>query len=318
MEHVCSATKLLEKRRQMFDVQEELEREEELYLKRQEEFVSRENLLRKHDQDLQKKLVDLKNVLSEKEAKIGRATKRYDSELKQRKQKEQAILELKVELKDAEVATEDLKKSYLLSKKYQIYLEKVVECYSEEFTEISEVLSRHRTLKAAHDDLLRRSKSIENSIDQTRAELQYYTKEKTNDILNLNNKISTMRKTIDHIEATRLGMQTRVRSNMRLSRDKKTTLGQIFMAVANLRERCTKKYGKKIMHSHLPGSEEVRNSGGGEATGSTSSALTGSGANSRKDLDKKGKQARDDLLSILGYVRDFETIVRNGPKKDPS
>lgn len=323
MDHVCSATRLLEKRREMFEAQERLERQEEIYAKKEEEFRVREERLRKHDQDLQKKLVELKGVLTEKEAKIERANKRYESEMKQREAKEQEIVQLKLNLKKDQENVAKLGALADRRRKYQLYLEKVVEHVSEDYTEISEILSRYRTLKDVHDDLKRSSKSLEETTDKTRLEFRQYTKEKMTDILNYSNKLSTMQKDIDVSEAARMGVQTEVSAAMRAKRDKKINIGQILMAVTNLRERCTAKHGRIIMHYVPSKKEEPQDAKGGGSDQSGGEAgdkekprsQVRSMMSDKETIAAKVARASDDLVAVLGYIRDFEHIVRNCPKE---
>ena len=85
----------------------------------------------------------------------------------------------------------------------------VVEHASEDYGEISEILNRHRTLKDAHTDLKRNSKAAELKSEANRLKFTQYTKERTNEILNFNNKLSVLRKNIDHQEAARIGLQNK-------------------------------------------------------------------------------------------------------------
>lgn len=91
MDHVSPATRLLEKRRQMFEVQEALNAQNEEFARREDAFRRREEGLRRKDLELQESLIKFNKFLQENESKRNRALKRAADERKQRELKEQEI-----------------------------------------------------------------------------------------------------------------------------------------------------------------------------------------------------------------------------------
>ncbi|KAF1783113.1 protein of unknown function DUF4200 [Phytophthora cactorum] len=89
LDHVSPATRLLEKRRQMFEVQEALDAQKEEFARREDAFHRREEALRKKDLELQESLIKFNKFLQENESKRNRAVKRASDEVKQRMSKEQ-------------------------------------------------------------------------------------------------------------------------------------------------------------------------------------------------------------------------------------
>ena len=63
LDEVSPATRLLEKRRQMFEVQEALETQKEEFARREELFKRREEALRKQDLELQQQLIRFNKFL---------------------------------------------------------------------------------------------------------------------------------------------------------------------------------------------------------------------------------------------------------------
>ena len=94
LDHVSPATRLLEKRRQMFEVQDELARQKEEFARREEAFARREDQLRLKDAELQASLVKFNKFLQENEAKRTRALKRAADEAGQRRAKEGEVEKL--------------------------------------------------------------------------------------------------------------------------------------------------------------------------------------------------------------------------------
>ena len=88
LDHVSPATRLLEKRRQMFEVQEALDAQKEEFSRREDAFRRREEALRKKDLELQESLIKFNKFLQENESKRNRAIKRAADEKKQREMRE--------------------------------------------------------------------------------------------------------------------------------------------------------------------------------------------------------------------------------------
>ena len=97
---VSPATRLLEKRRQMFEVQEALEMQKEEFARREELFKRREDALRKQDLELQQQLIRFNKFLQENDSKTARAEKKAKEEKHLRELKEQEIQERVKELEE--------------------------------------------------------------------------------------------------------------------------------------------------------------------------------------------------------------------------
>ena len=82
LEHVHPETRLLEKRRQMFEVQDRLEEQKAAFAKASEAFDRREETLRRKDLDLQESLVRFSKFLQENDGKRTRAQRKAQDEIK--------------------------------------------------------------------------------------------------------------------------------------------------------------------------------------------------------------------------------------------
>lgn len=278
----------------------------------QEEFRLREENLRKNDLELQDSLIKFNKFLQENKTKQNRATKRFEQERELRKAKEIEVQELRRKLALSRTKNENLRDLLLRRRKYQAYLERVAEFASDDYEEISEILGRYRTLRGARDDLKRRQETAKSSAESVGASLNAYTKERTNEILGLNNRLSQLRKNIESYETSRIGVQNEVNANVRSACAKTVELGEIFMAVSNLRQRCRSKFGKRIMHS---ANEETRKKKSKEGNADGRSSPENEEINAGVHLMEKGQDASRDLSVIQSYVRDFETIIRDCPKE---
>lgn len=94
LDHVSPATRLLEKRRQMFEVQEALEAQKQDFNRKEEVFKRREEALKLKDLELQESLIRFSKFLQENDSKRARAEKKANDEIKARIQKEKEIEQL--------------------------------------------------------------------------------------------------------------------------------------------------------------------------------------------------------------------------------
>lgn len=178
LDQVTPATRLLEKRRQMFEVAEALEAKKQEFAKKEEIFKRREEALKKRDLELQESLIKFSKFLQENDIKRNKAEQKAAKEIKERQEKEREI-EL---LQDDMDQLKSRKEQYidLLEKKmlrFQHFLEQTVEA-ADDFHEVSDLLARHATLEATNEDLRRQQKELAEEFERTRLELQTYIKQK--------------------------------------------------------------------------------------------------------------------------------------------
>jgi hypothetical protein len=153
LDHVSPATRLLEKRRQMFEVQEALDAQKEEFARREDAFHRREDGLRKKDLELQESLIKFNKFLQENESKRNRAVKRASDEIKQRLAKELDVAKLKDHLELLQRENDALGLDVKRNMKYARYLELVQETVPEDYPEVADLVNRYRTLKETNRDL---------------------------------------------------------------------------------------------------------------------------------------------------------------------
>jgi len=77
LDNACTATRMLEKKRQLFEAEESLEAHKNEFARKEDAFHRREEALRKRDLKLQESLIQFNKFLQENENKRTRAMKRY-------------------------------------------------------------------------------------------------------------------------------------------------------------------------------------------------------------------------------------------------
>jgi chromosome segregation ATPase len=200
LDHVSPATRLLQKRRQMFEVQEVLDQQKTGFDRKEEIFKRQEDGLKKKDLDLQESLIKFSKFLQENDSKINRAEKKCREEITLRQQKELEICELENVLDALKEKCDEVNEVVEKHIKYQRYLESVVEQDSD-LQETAELLNRHATLVNTNTDLKQQQKQNNEEMERVRAEMNAMIKRKTDEILNKNNHIARLKK---HLETIRL------------------------------------------------------------------------------------------------------------------
>lgn len=240
LEHVAPATRLLEKRRQMFEVQENLEAQKQEFHVKEEGFKRREETLKKKDLDLQESLIRFSKFLQENDSKRSRAEKKAADEIKTRLQKEGEIEELAETLRSLKIERVDTSQIVEKNLSYTKFLESVLDI-ADEYHEIPDLLMRHATLEATNKDLRDADRNYLDMIERSRAELQTYTKEKLDEVLNLNNEIARLKKVLETAERAVVDLAEDRDAALQAASQKTLDHGHVCMATDNLFLRCSKR-----------------------------------------------------------------------------
>lgn len=198
LEHVSPSTRLLEKRRQMFEVQEVLDAQKAGFERKEEVFKRQEDSLKKKDLDLQESLIKFSKFLQENDSKISRAEKKAKEEIVLRQQKEAEIAELEQTLEELKHKFDNINKVVEKHAKYQRYLEAVVEEDSD-LQEVGELLNRHSTLVATNTDLKQQQRANNEEMERVRADMNSMAKRRNDEILNKNNEIARLKKRLEAV-----------------------------------------------------------------------------------------------------------------------
>nr|CCA13900.1 conserved hypothetical protein [Albugo laibachii Nc14] len=297
IENVSSATRLLEKRRQMFEVQDALDLQKEEYARQEDSFSRREDQLRRKDLEMQESLVKFNTFLEENELKRSRANKRANEEIKQRQHEEEVIETLKTTLMQSLLEKDKLAIQVKRNLKYLRFLETVQEAAPEDFPEISDLVNRYRTLSETNRDLRQLQNRNDSENDEKRAEVTIFQRERANEILSCNNRIAALQHTLEEKDAQLVRLQHTSDNNARSTTQKTLALGQITMAISNLLQRATSgTHGKLLKHADGV-STAVESSGGSRS--------------SEIDIVARSMKAMAELDVVAAYIIDFSAIVQD-------
>eukprot|EP00593_Proboscia_inermis_P006482 CAMPEP_0171317174 /NCGR_PEP_ID=MMETSP0816-20121228/78682_1 /TAXON_ID=420281 /ORGANISM="Proboscia inermis, Strain CCAP1064/1" /LENGTH=172 /DNA_ID=CAMNT_0011810121 /DNA_START=285 /DNA_END=800 /DNA_ORIENTATION=- len=135
--------------------------------------------------------------------------------------------------------------------KYRTYLSNFVDFMqgtSDEFSEIQDILNRHRTLTETNSQLIEQQKKSVTESELRRAELFQLSRDKVNSILNRNNEIASLQKNLETVTLSTVGMQSMADATFQDVNVKVSELGQVHASVENLflrLENQAQRYKKK-------------------------------------------------------------------------
>jgi hypothetical protein len=237
LEHVSPATRLLEKRRQMFEVQEALDAQKEEYKRREAEFKRREEKLKERDLALQESLIKFNKFLQENDSKRARAEKKERDEIKQRLAKEVEITKLRETFERLKTDKAEMLSILQKDMRYQTYLEGVLDS-TDEYPEIIELLLRYETLEATHHDLVERSREGQSESEGQSTFNKRFHKDKVDEILEYNNQIALLQQRYEASVVTSIRLQAETDRQLQDSAEATLLLGQVLMACDNIFTRC--------------------------------------------------------------------------------
>ncbi|KAJ1560222.1 Cilia- and flagella-associated protein 73, partial [Cladochytrium tenue] len=223
------ATRLLEKRREMMEVENGLAQQKEDFAMKMESLSQRRDELARKEAQLKESLVKFDKFLKESDAKRNRAIKKAVDEQRTRTQKEVEIVQLKDQQGD--LSSKKGRSTHIM---YQKFLESILET-ADEFGEVKDILSRFDTLSATNQELLGRARDAQEKTEGDRARLGKIIEacllitEKNNLVLNYNNEIARLQTCLEESKLRTTRQQQEWDAALRSASAKTLLLGQIKM-----------------------------------------------------------------------------------------
>ena len=180
---------------------------------------------------------------------------------------------------------------------FEDYLEKVKNS-SDEFSEIVDILSRHKTLISENQKLDQTNEAREQELEEKKRSVQQYEKEKRQEILQLNNDIANKKAELEKIIDEQNELKAEAEEIGQKKRDKITEFAQILMAINDLEDKCRKRSEKdeKDRNSYK---STIRH----QVNGKEPHDLFNS-------FGARCQYARSQLKAIQNYLRDFKEVKR--------
>lgn len=290
VDSTSTTTKLLEKRRMMYEVKEEFNSAKEEERELENDFKATESRLRAKDLELQQDLIKFNQVLQENELKKMKANKKLEEEVRLKRVKEERIEQLNIEIKGLKERNTALEKEVMRMRKYEDFLERTKEKNPDDFTDISEILGRYNTLKESYEKLMKRRHQLEEELQNVKRDRDQYEKENKDEMMELNIAISVLQKQIEEVDVERNELQKDFESASSTATEKDLELGCMLTAIENLFDRCLTEV-KKIRHGYYV--EKSRKT------------------DSQENYNDRAKISVQKLGSIRSYIADLKSIVED-------
>jgi len=232
-DHLTPATRLLEKRREMAEVEQALTAQKEEFQMKMESLQQRREELERKEYQLKESLLKFDKFLKENDSKRARALKKATDELETKCLKDKEIEKLNEETRKLSLNKTAMQKKLEQYSKFQKYLDKTLES-AEEFHEIREIIARYDTLIATHNELLASENKNQDAIENEKTKLNKFMETKNNEILNCNNQLANLQTELEKTQSDALKWESAWTHIQNTAAKKTLLLGRIKMATHNL------------------------------------------------------------------------------------
>ncbi|XP_053556529.1 cilia- and flagella-associated protein 73 [Bombina bombina] len=244
-EFLTPATRLLEKRREMVEVEQALSTQKEEFQMKKESLQQRRAELEHKEEKLKDSLFKFDKFLKENDSKRKRALKKVDEERQMAAQKDREALQLQLEIARLQHRKEVSLQRQERNSIYQNYLQKVLQ-RTDEFQEVQEMIDRFNTLMVTQDKLLQRELESQEKIEREKARFLHYQEETHNRILEQNNQLSELQSELERKRTMVLHLESKWAQIQNTSAENTLRLGRIRMATLNLFQTVTKSMHVKM------------------------------------------------------------------------
>ena len=183
------STLLLQKKKEMAEVQQQLDRKKEEFRMRMQRCQEKEVELAAKQEGLKEQVRKFEKFLKENDAKRVRANRKAQEEIKLREQKQAEKLAMTEQLDEQEQKRNQLQEELMRKAVYEQFLEAVCES-TEYFEDIEAILKRHETLDAANVDLRSRMENSQTDAEDKSANLAAFIKKTQTESLVYNSDIA--------------------------------------------------------------------------------------------------------------------------------
>ncbi|XP_069615986.1 cilia- and flagella-associated protein 73 [Ranitomeya imitator] len=233
------ATRLLEKKREMIEVEQALNIQKEEFQMKAESLQQRRTELEHKEEKLKDSLFKFDKFLKENDSKRMRALRKAGEERQLAAQKEREAIRLQADNIQLQTCKEKLLHRQEKNRIYQHYLQRVLE-RTDEFQEVQEMIDRFNTLMATQEKLLKRELEHQEKTERERAQLLHYQEETHSQILELNNQVADLQGSQERARAVVLEWESSWTQIQNTAAENTLRLGRIRMATLNLFQTITK------------------------------------------------------------------------------
>lgn len=242
---MAQSTLLIQKRRELAEIDANLAAVKEEYNKRMVRCYERQSRFEQKQRDMKAQVEKFQKFIHENNHKRQRADLKEKAEVKQRQQHESTINKRQQEFKDLSTDKKRLQKELKVLLKYQEYLENLVESSPDIYEEVWEVLNRHKTLQDTKNDLEAMVNSSNQTLEGMRNKLSQLRSEGQKAVLVRQGLVHKYQKRVEELHMKALKTNTQIERDMMTQKEKSREFSQVMMATRNLHARCVATRNKR-------------------------------------------------------------------------
>lgn len=254
---MSQSTLLLQKRKEMVKVDNELEEMKRQYERRMRVCYTKQKDFEAKKRELSHSVEKFKRFIQENDHKKQVAMNKEKTELKQKEEYEKELQKLMRDQLELKRDKGRLRAAHANLFKYQKYLEATVEVSAEQYEEVEDILNRHKTLATTQADLKESLAEETERLEELRVAVSSLKRDTQNTILVQNSEIHRHQKHIEALRSQSVQMDTQREKEDRSAFLKLREYGQVMMSIKNLHQRCLAKRHKRTVKRLPMGAPEA-------------------------------------------------------------
>ncbi|KAI9203218.1 uncharacterized protein BJ171DRAFT_511159 [Polychytrium aggregatum] len=310
------STLLLNKKREMQQVQAMLEKKREEFAKRMEECREKQEELRTKQKQIRERVLKFEKFLKENDAKRQRANLKAQTEKKLKEQKEQELSALQRQLQEEQIKAKKILSMLKKYKVYEQYLQSVVDILPQDYLDVNEphindILMRYKTLIETNQDLIQMVQVYQDQMEKEQSTLAELIKDKQDLILVFNSQLGTQQKKYDSLKQHCAYLAEKLEERDKTGKERMRTLGEAKLAIFNIFDRISVRIQKPTRTNFLnaPNSENNNAASGADAQMASSPMTTMplSSVHTKADISKVFSEK---LHAIQERIIDLQHIIQ--------
>ena len=125
--------------------------------------------------------------------------------------------------------------------KYQNFLEEVKSQNNDEFTEVTEISARYRTLSKLQEDLSKKKEGLDRQLEEKKTEVSNFERGMEAKVMSLGNQIANLTIECDQVDAMKNALQNDSAETSAKKIQQESELAQVIFAIEMIENLCSKK-----------------------------------------------------------------------------
>jgi hypothetical protein len=333
---VTESSKMLDKRRESREVEEELELKRKACREHVKSMEQREAMLEQKREQLQANLVKFNKLIADNETKRTRALRKVADEIANTEAKKKEIEELKSRLNEWMEKRMEITEDIAACSKYYNYLESICRARPDDFNDVRDIITRWQILKETEHTLFERKRELEDKCIELDQQLDKFKKQHFNRMLSANKQRNQMQHTLEYTREETYEAQGEAEYLAQKQREAKFYLGASIMSIQYIYQRVMDYKNRNSASAAAAAAAAaaataatatVTASGASSTAATASPTMTGTGAASSPTSSSLSFSASHQQLQELtkqldfigSFLYDFRGIVAGGkPQRQSS